>query len=152
MKHEERVVLPVWRDLPAFGLYLDQVLSLTAAAYAGEPSVAPLTSGMVNSYVKTGLVDRPDKKKYSRAALAQLLMITFLKQTSSMDTLQTLLHPDGGPDTEAIYEQFRTGYGTAAAFVTDHPELTRLDCALIAAVCQTACHRGAEEEITGKKE
>ena len=135
--------LPGWDDLPGFGLYSDQVLSLTSAAYADDPAVAPLTPGMVNSYVKSGLVDRPEKKKYSRAALAQLLMITFLKQTSTMETLQTLLHPADGTDTETLYARFRAGYARAAAFVAEHTEMTRLDCALTAAVCQTACIRSA---------
>ena len=56
------ITLPVWDELPGFGLYLDQVMSLTAQAYAGEPLVAPLTAGMINSYVKSGLVDRPIKR------------------------------------------------------------------------------------------
>ena len=135
------ITLPAWDELPGFGLYLDQVISLTAQAYAGEPLVAPLTAGMINSYVKSGLVDRPVKKKYSRAALAQLLMISFLKQTSSMDSLLTLLHPADGTETEAIYRQFLQSYRETTAFLEAHPEISRLECALAAAVCQTASLR-----------
>ena len=90
---KQRITLPAWHELPDFGLYLDQVISLTTQAYAADPAVAPLTAVMINSYVKSGLVDRPDKKKYSRAAMAQLLMVSFLKQTSSMDSLRSILHP-----------------------------------------------------------
>ena len=132
-------LLPDWQELPGFGLYLDQVISLTAQAYAGEPDVAPLTAGMINSYVKSGLVDRPEKKKYSRASLAQLLMISFLKQTSSMESLRTILHPADGTDTEAIYSQFTRSYAQVADFLKAHPELSCLECAIAAAVCQTAC-------------
>ena len=141
------ISLPRWEDLPAFGLYLDQVMTLTAQAYKAEAAVAPLTAGMINSYVKSGLVDRPDKKKYSRAALAQLLMISFLKQTSTMDSLQTLLHPADGTNTETIYGQFIARCTQVTTFLWEHPQLTQLDCALAAAVCQTACIRkmaGAE--------
>ena len=131
--------LPAWQELPDFGLYLDQVISLTTQAYAEEPLVAPLTAGMINSYVKNGLVDRPEKKKYSRAAMAQLLMISFLKQTSTMDGLRSILHPADGMDTEAIYGQFIQSYTEVSDFLQAHPELSSLECAIAAAVCQTAC-------------
>ena len=136
---DKDVLLPAWQDLPGFGLYLDQVISLTAQAYQDEPDVAPLTAGMVNSYVKNGLVDRPERKKYSRASLAQLLMISFLKQTSSMESLRTILHPADGTDTETIYGQFTRSYAQVADFLKTHPELSCLECAIAAAVCQTAC-------------
>lgn len=136
---ERMTELPPWERLPDFGLYLDQVMNLTTQAFSAEPAVAPLTAGMINSYVKSGLVDRPEKKKYSRAALAQLLMISFLKQTSSMESLRTLLHPADGMDTEAVYGRFRSGVSEVRAFLDAHPELSQLDCALAAAVCQTAC-------------
>ncbi len=139
-----RITLPAWEELPGFGLYLDQVISLTAQAFEGEPVIAPLTAGMINSYVKSGLVDRPEKKKYSRAALAQLLMISFMKQTSSMESLRSLLHPSEEADTEAIYREFLRSYGEVVAFVESHPSLSRLECALVAAVCQTECARKEE--------
>ena len=133
--------LPAWEELPGFGLYLDQVISLTAQAYQGDPVIAPLTAGMINSYVKSGLVDRPLKKKYSRAALAQLLMISFLKQTSSMDSLRSMLHPSERTDTETIYREFLRFYGKVTAYVAEHPDLSRLECALMAAICQMECAR-----------
>ena len=136
---QKSVVLPEWTELPGFGLYLDQVMMLTAGVYAGLPAIAPLTAGMINSYVKGGLVDRPIKKKYSRDALSQLLMITFLKQTSSIDTLRMLLHPADGTDTESIYSRFREGFEEVSRFFRTHAELSRLDCAIAAAVSQTAC-------------
>ena len=141
------IMLPVWNELPGFGLYLDQVISLTAEAYAQEPAVAPLTAGMINSYVKSGLVDRPERKKYSRAALAQLLMICFLKQTSTMESLRLLLHPADGTDTETVYTRFLQGHTQAMAFVDAQPGLTPLGCALAAAVWQTAgWHLAADRE------
>ena len=115
------IKLPAWQELPDFGLYLDQVISLTTQAYAEEPLVAP------------------EKKKYSRAAMAQLLMISFLKQTSSMDGLRSILHPADGVDTEAIYGQFIQSYTEVSDFLQAHPELSSLECAIAAAVCQTAC-------------
>ena len=148
VKHMEgtHISLPAWQSLPDFGLYLDQVISLTTQAYAGEPVIAPLTAGMINSYVKNGLVDRPEKKKYSRAAMAQLLMISFLKQTSSMEDLRSILHPADGTDTEVIYGRFIRSNAEVAAVMEAHPELTRLECALAAAVCQTECARKLESK------
>ena len=141
------IVLPAWEELPGFGLYLDQVISLTTQAYEDEPVIAPLTAGMINSYVKNGLVDRPEKKKYSRAALAQLLMISFLKQTSSMENLRTILHPADGTDTETIYSRFARAFAQVADFLKAHPGLSRLECAIAAAVCQTECVRKEEKTV-----
>ena len=145
---KQRITLPAWHELPDFGLYLDQVISLTTQAYAADPAVAPLTAGMINSYVKSGLVDRPDKKKYSRAAMAQLLMVSFLKQTSSMDSLRSILHPGEEKDTEAIYGQFLRAYQEVSAFLDSHLELSSLECALAAALCQTACEKRLEADPT----
>ena len=143
---ETQIILPAWQTLPDFGLYLDQVISLTTQAYAGEPVIAPLTAGMINSYVKNGLVDRPEKKKYSRAAMAQLLMISFLKQTSSMEDLRSILHPADGTDTETIYGKFTRSYTQVSEFLRAHPELTCLECAIAAAVCRTACAGKMEKD------
>ena len=129
------VNLPLWSELPDFGLYMDQVMTCVERVFAGFPMEA-LTPGMVNSYVKSGLVDRPAGKKYSRAALSQLLMVCLLKQTSSLDILRRLLHPEG-LSAEEVYSAFRADLGAVSSALSAGS--TPLEAALRAAAWQQLC-------------
>lgn len=85
--------LPRWDDLPDFGLYMDQVISLMER-YLGPP-VGPgerrLTASMVNNYVKTGTVPPPQKKKYGRPHLACLIVVCALKAVLPLEIIRQLL-------------------------------------------------------------
>jgi len=133
--------LPEWRDLPDFGLYMDQLMTCVERVFA-DSLPGPLTAGMVNSYVKQGLIGRPSGKKYSRASLAQLLMICVLKQTSSLDTLRQLLHP-AGEDTEQLYGEFRSLLAELTA--ADVSGVSPLSAALRAASWQALCRELVRE-------
>ncbi len=88
-----------WEQLPDMGLYMDQVI--TYVERLCKPLYAQgkfLTPAMVNNYVKSGLIARPHGKKYSRALLAQLIMICTLKQALSQDELKKLLAPNASTD------------------------------------------------------
>ena len=127
--------LPAWEDLPDFGLYMDQLLTCVERCYPGA-----LTAGMINSYVKVGIVARPVGKKYSRLALAQLLMVTYLKPATPLDSLRRLLNP---PDPElfaGVYGHFRE-LTRALAGEADDGDLSALDCAIHAASYQDRCRR-----------
>ena len=156
---------PSWDSLPDFGLYMDQLLLFTQRCVPGE-----LTAGMVNSYVKAGLMDRPKGKKYSRAALAQLLMIASLKQALPLDGLRRLLHPcDGesagetkdmkstkspenvpGTSARALYEQFLSAWDRSAAALPGQEEVSALDFCVMAAAYQQLCRQKLGEE-SGEK-
>lgn len=74
--------LPRWEDLPEIDLYMDQVIALMRK-YLGifdEDGEKLLTPAMINNYVKMGAMPAPVKKKYSKAHIAHLLIICFLKQ------------------------------------------------------------------------
>ncbi|KRM88032.1 DUF1836 domain-containing protein [Lacticaseibacillus thailandensis] len=77
---------PRWADLPQFDLYMDQVLQfvndLTAPTGMGE-----LTATMVNNYVKKGVIKAPIKKKYTRAQVANIIVIAILKPVFALDTI-----------------------------------------------------------------
>jgi len=92
-----------WDQLPDLGLYMDQVITYVEqqcrALYAQEKFLTP---AMVNNYVKSGLVSRPNGKKYSRALLAQLIMICTLKQALSQDEMKKLLKPDASSESRAV--------------------------------------------------
>ena len=76
-------------------------------AFPGIERQIDLTPSMINNYVKAGLMDKPLGKKYSREAIAQLLMIIQLKLTTPMDLMKTLLHPENGTETKDLYMLFR---------------------------------------------
>lgn len=128
--------LPAWNDLPDFGLYMDQMLTYAERCYPGE-----LTAGMINSYVKVGIVDRPAGKKYSRLALAQLLMVAYLKPATPLDSLRRLLNPPDMEHFEAVYEHFRALAGSLARDAEEVNGLSALDCAIHAASYQDRCRQ-----------
>ena len=105
--HLQGCLLPDWETLPDFGLYKDQIISYISRSLPGISGRLDLTSSMINNYVKAGLIEKPSGKKYSREALAQLLMIVQLKKTTPMEYVKSLLHPDDGTTTEELYHQFR---------------------------------------------
>ena len=88
MKHEailkslEGCRLPDWEKLPDFGMYMDQMITFVNRSFPGTEGRLDLTASMINNYVKAGIIDKPSGKKYSRDALAQLLMIVQLKLTT----------------------------------------------------------------------
>ena len=119
---------PSWESLPDFGLYMDQLLLFTQRCVPGE-----LTAGMVNSYVKAGIMDRPQGKKYGRAALAQLLMIASLKQTLPLESLRRLLHPAQAVPAEELYTRFLSACERAGAALASRAEASALDLCVEAA-------------------
>ena len=107
LEHLQGCLLPDWETLPDFGLYKDQMILFVSRSLPGVSGQLDLTASMINNYVKAGLIDKPAGKKYSREALAQLRMIVQLKLTTPMDLVKSLLHPEDGTGTEALYRQFR---------------------------------------------
>ena len=83
--------LPRWEQIPALGLYMDQVVTVIEEAllpilsFTGE---AFITSSMVNNYVKLGMVKKPEKKKYNREHIAGLIVITILKQSLAIGDIR----------------------------------------------------------------
>ena len=107
LEHLQGCLLPDWETLPDFGLYKDQMILFVSRSLPGVSGRLDLTASMINNYVKAGLIEKPAGKKYSREALAQLLMIVQLKLTTPMELVKSLLHPEDGTETETLYRQFR---------------------------------------------
>ena len=102
--------LPRWEQIPALGLYMDQVVTVIEQALTpvlGFTGEAIITSSMINNYVKLGMVPKPEKKKYSRRHIACLLVITILKQASKIGDIRlgidTALQ---NGETGEIYDSF----------------------------------------------
>ena len=112
--------LPRWSDLPDFGLYMDQVLSLMER-YLG-PSVEVdekgITASMVNNYVKMGVVPAPEKKKYSRIHLASLIVVCALKPVLPLATIQGITANMRDEEPERFYDVFCEQFEAAEQLAT----------------------------------
>ena len=107
LEHLQGCLLPDWETLPDFGLYKDQLISFINRSLPSVNGQIDLTASMINNYVKAGLIEKPNGKKYSRDALAQLLMIVQLKLTTPMEIMRMLLHPEDGSETKDLYTLFQ---------------------------------------------
>ena len=87
VKMAKRVVLPKWDDLPNFDLYMDQVVALMTE-YTGPLGIEPVTPAMINNYVKNKVIVAPTKKKYQVMQIADILLITLLKQSFSIQEIR----------------------------------------------------------------
>lgn len=96
-----------WEKLPDIKLYMDQVITFLGEKLSfyecGEYDKL-LSSSMINNYVKNGIIEHPEKKKYNKEQIARLVMICILKSVLSIQDIAALLKTDLG--TEEIYESF----------------------------------------------
>lgn len=82
------IELPHWDDLPNFDLYMDQVVALMTE-YTGPLGLEAVTPAMVNNYVKNKVIVAPAKKKYQVMQIADILLITLLKQSFSIQEIRS---------------------------------------------------------------
>lgn len=85
----ENINLPSWDSLPNDGIYKEELLrylnEILRPLHVVEKNL--ISSSMVNNYVKLGYIDRPEKKKYYRSSIAQLVVISIFKQVISIEDL-----------------------------------------------------------------
>ncbi len=90
--------LPKWEQLPDLELYMDQIISLIEKYLKIYIKVTNseklITRSMINNYVKLEIIPSPNKKKYSKVHLAYLLIISTLKQTLNISTIQKIIPVD----------------------------------------------------------
>ena len=79
-----------WDDLPDIPLYMDQVVGYLARQMVNTGEGDALTSAMINNYIKDGLVERANGKKYGQEHLAYLTAIAALKQVMSVREMKVL--------------------------------------------------------------
>ena len=79
-----------WDDLPDIPLYMDQVVSYLSRQTAVFGEGDGLTSAMINNYIKDGLLERANGKKYGQEHLAYLTAICALKQVMSVREMKVL--------------------------------------------------------------
>lgn len=82
------VKVPKWDELPKFDLYMDQVVAFVNTTL-GRLEFDQITSSMINNYVKHKVVLAPVKKKYQSMQIADILIISLLKQSFSLDVIRS---------------------------------------------------------------
>lgn len=138
LKRLEGCRLPEWDELPDFGLYMDQLVTYVARTFPGISGRLDLTSSMINNYVKASLIDKPTGKKYSREALAQLLMISLMKVSTPLDVMNKILHPESGTETKEMYSSFVATQRRVKNEIIAKGNIPALDYALESASLQLA--------------
>ena len=98
-----------WKALPDLELYMDQVLAMLNHSFEllSTPTDRPLTSSMINNYVKDKVVPAPVKKKYTREHLTALSILCMLKSEFTLPEIRSLM--DGLAETyptEELYAAF----------------------------------------------
>lgn len=157
---------PSWEELPSIPLYMDQVilyLGENLRFFEQDGGAGPLTSSMINNYVKSGVVPHPEKKKYRKGHLGALMTVCLLKRSLSIQDIKTLLSE--GEITPQFYSLLQQAHTDAARSVCKELEQacengqdlreTALRFAIEAGAKQAAAQRILQElagEKTGEKE
>lgn len=120
-KHISAFSLPEWEDIPDFGLYMDQIITLmTQYLDYLPPDVKDkqlITSASVNNYVRMKIMPEPIGKKYYREHIAYLIIICILKQSLNIAYIQKLV-PCGlsKEDLRNVYSSFASNHRATSNF------------------------------------
>jgi hypothetical protein len=80
-------------EIPNINLYMEQVLGFLNSeldVLKRNPKDKIYTQSMINNYVKSQVLSKPDNKKYTPKHVVELLLIFYLKQILSLDDIKTL--------------------------------------------------------------
>ncbi len=119
----DRLEAVPWDRLPELDLYMDQVITLMNKRLSAisVDSDRPLTSSMINNYVKDGVMPRPVQKKYNREHLTVLLIICMLKSVFSLPEIRDLAEGlSRFHSSEQLYTVFHDAEQQALRRATDH--------------------------------
>lgn len=123
-KYLDHFRLPMWEELPAFGLYMEQVIALLKQYLNYLPPELKeeqfITASTINNYVRMKIMPEPQKKKYYRIHVAYLIMIFTLKQSLSIAMLQKLV-PMGlsEAEMEKLYNSYVERHRASARYFID---------------------------------
>lgn len=94
-------------ELPDFGVYNDQVISIIEkqlSFLSATQEERIITPAIINNYVKLNLISKPEKKKYYKIHIAQLIVITLLKQVLPLSEVKK------GLDLQVSIRGFQSAY------------------------------------------
>ncbi|SHH69946.1 DUF1836 domain-containing protein [Clostridium grantii] len=81
-------------DIPDIDLYMDQVTSYMDSVLDNvkiDEDDKVLTKTMINNYVKAKIIEKPNKKKYTKNQIMELIMIYHLKNIIPISDIDNLL-------------------------------------------------------------
>lgn len=115
--------LPTWDEIPNFGLYMEQIISLLQKYLDYMPPELKeeqlITASTINNYVRTKTMPKPKKKKYYREHLAYLIMILTLKQSLSLALIQKLIPLELSTDElKSFYTSYVKYHSVCANYFT----------------------------------
>ena len=86
--------IPRWNELPNIDLYMDQVLNYIESSLKDyiKSDEKFITKTMINNYVKQGILQPPENKKYNKLHIAELFVICILKQVYSISEIKNLIN------------------------------------------------------------
>lgn len=80
-------------EIPNINLYMEQVLTFLndeLDEFKRDPKDKIYTKSMINNYVKSQVLTKPDNKKYTPNHVIELLLIFYMKQVLSLDDIKIL--------------------------------------------------------------
>ena len=102
-----RFSMPAYEQIPDVGLYLEQVARFINSFLTDFPEMN-VTPSMISNYAKQKLIDRVNRKTYTRDQIAALIMIALSKTVISIDHIRLMLEEfrRGGESLETAYSSF----------------------------------------------
>lgn len=98
-----------WDQIPDIDLYKDQLTEYLKRQHIGFVlgMEEPLTSAMINNYIKVGVLPRANGKRYNRDHIAYLTAVSLLKQVLSVQETGDILKLAGDKgDVKDFYEEY----------------------------------------------
>lgn len=95
VKSLDDITMPRWEEITDIPLYMDQLIAVVTQylepfqIFASDKK--PVTSSMVNNYVKLGLIPKPIKRHYNKRHIAYLIVITLFKEVISIQDIRRVL-------------------------------------------------------------
>ncbi|MCL1913712.1 MAG: DUF1836 domain-containing protein [Eubacteriaceae bacterium] len=96
-----------WELIPDIELYMDQLLGYMGNQLLDAGPDSRVTPAMVNNYIRSGIMPRANKKKYSKEHIAKLTTICVMKQVLPVADLAILIDMFPGESTGQFYEKYR---------------------------------------------
>lgn len=112
-------------EIPKIPLYIDQVTGFFEEIfedYKVNETEKTLTKTMINNYVKAGVIQSPEKKKYSKNQMMALMMIYMLKNTTQIQEIDEILKTD---EVSTLYDTFKKFHQEAMVDLNASTELSR---------------------------
>lgn len=120
--------LPSWEEIPDFGLYMEQVITLLKDYLDYLPPELKdeqfITASTINNYVRMHVMPEPVKKRYYRRHIAYLIIILTLKQSLNIALIQKII-PMGLDESEIakIYGTYALRHRQAAQYFMEQVRL-----------------------------